>query len=315
MSDVVNNGTQGEDAEVISLSRLIDDLWSGKWTIVGFTVFAAIASIVVSLMIPNYYRSSMLLAPTENQSSGGIAALASQYSGFASFAGIDLSAGNSDQVALGLEVLQSRKFLTDFIERRKILVELIAGKGWDPESELLIIDSDIYDLGAEEWVRDVSPPLQMIPSSQEAVEAFGEILSVSRDKNTGFVTISVEFLSPTLARDWTRWLVEDVNEVMMTHDVQIAQETIEYLSEQIESTSLTGLQQVFFKLIEEQTKVIVLAEVTDEYLLRTIDPAVSPEKKSKPFRSLIVIIATFLGGFAGVLTHLIRLQLRPAGRR
>ena len=44
----------------------------------------------------------------------------------------------------------------------------------------------------------------------------------------------------------------------------------------------------------------MLAKVTDEYLLKTLDPAVAPEKKSKPKRSLIVILAAFVGLTLGV---------------
>ncbi|MDJ0757921.1 MAG: Wzz/FepE/Etk N-terminal domain-containing protein [Woeseiaceae bacterium] len=305
---------RGDNEDLISLRALSSDLWQGKWTILGVTSFFAITSIVVSLMIPNYYRSSVLLAPTERESSGGLAALASEYSGFASFAGLNIPSGNSDQVELGLEILKSRKFLASFIERRDLLVPLMAGKEWNFETNILEIDADIYNTETQEWVREVSPPYTVVPSSLEAVEAFEEILNVSRDKTTGFVTVSIEFLSPQLARDWVSWLIADLNKEMMTHDVRIAEETIDYLQKQVNSTSLTGLQQVFFKLIEEQTKVIVLSEVTDEYLLRTIDPAVVPEKKSRPFRSIIVIVSTFIGGFAGVLIHLLRLQLAPAKR-
>jgi LPS O-antigen subunit length determinant protein (WzzB/FepE family) len=48
-------------------------------------------------------------------------------------------------------------------------------------------------------------------------------------------------------------------------------------------------------LIEEQTKTIMFANVRDEYVLKTIDPALIPELKSGPKRALICIVGTLLG--------------------
>ena len=57
-------------------------------------------------------------------------------------------------------------------------------------------------------------------------------------------------------------------------------------------------------MIEEQTKTLMLAEVSDEYVFKTISPAkVSEEKaKPKPKRALIVM----LGGMLAVIIVLIR---------
>jgi hypothetical protein len=66
------------------------------------------------------------------------------------------------------------------------------------------------------------------------------------------------------------------------------------------------MQTVFYQLIEEQTKTIMLAEVSKEYVLKTIDPANAPEEKAKPKRALIVVLGTMLGGILSVLFVLIR---------
>ena len=50
----------------------------------------------------------------------------------------------------------------------------------------------------------------------------------------------------------------------------------------------------------------MLAEVRQEYVFKTIDPAVVPEEKSKPSRALICVLGVILGGIAGVAVVLIR---------
>ncbi|MGI9234480.1 MAG: Wzz/FepE/Etk N-terminal domain-containing protein [Woeseiaceae bacterium] len=281
----------------IDLRELFRILWAGKWLIVGITFAAMVIAVIVALMLPNIYRAETLLAPNDQQGTGGLPALAAQYGGLASLAGINIGGGPTNKTALGLEVLKSRKFVSEFVERHDILVPLMAAQGWDSETGELEIDPDDYDLATGKWVRHVSPPKKAIPSSQEAYERFLEILTVSQAKNSGFVTVAVEHKSPTIAKQWVDWLVDDLNLSIMSQDVAEAEQAIEYLNKQIESTSLADLQSVFFSLIEEQTKTVMLAKVTDEYLLKTLDPAVVPEKKSRPRRSLIVVLSGLLGSF------------------
>ena len=59
-------------------------------------------------------------------------------------------------------------------------------------------------------------------------------------------------------------------------------------------------------MIEEQAKVIMLAEVREEYVFKTIDPAIIPELKFKPKRALVCLLITFLGGVLSVLIVLVR---------
>lgn len=294
----------------IDLRELFRVLWAGKWLISGITFVAAVISLVVALMLPNIYRAEALLAPNQNEGAGGLGALAAQYGGLASLAGIDLGAGKTDKTALGLEVLKSRKFVSDFVRRHDLLVPLIAAEGWDAATGELKIDPDDYDVDKKKWVRTVSAPKKTIPSVQEAYEEFTDIFSVSQDKKSGFVTVAVEHYSPTVAKQWVDWLVEDINSEIMSQDVEEAEQAIEYLNKQIASTSLAELQNVFFRLIEEQTKTVMLAKISNEYLLKTLDPAVVPEKKDKPKRALIAVLGTLLGGFLGVVIVLVRSSVR-----
>jgi len=290
----------------IDLRHLVRVLWGGKWLIGAITFVVAVIAIIVALLLQDIYRADALLAPNDEEGAGALSALAAQYGGLASLAGIDIGGDSSDKTATGLEVLKSRKFIADFIDRHDILIPLIAVDKWDSETGELLIDPDIYDESSKKWVREVSHPKKTIPSSQEAYEVFMDALTVSQDNKTGFIRLAVEHYSPLIAKQWLDWLIEDINSMIMREDVTEAQQTIDYLNQQISNTSLTELRQIFFNLIEEQTKTIILAAVTDEYLLKTLDPPVIPEEKARPIRSLIVIVATLFGGFLGVIIVLIR---------
>jgi len=292
--------------EGIDLRELLRILWASKWVIGGITIAATVTAVIVVLVLPNIYRAEALLAPNQEQGAGGLSALTAQYGGLASLAGINLEGGFSDKTDVGLEILKSRKFISNFIQRHEILVPLMAAKGWDFDTGELKIDSGIYDVSAKKWVRKVRPPRKTIPSLQEAYKEFSEeIFSVTQDKITGFVTLSVEHYSPAIAKQWVDWLVQDINATVMRQEVDEAEQAIEYLNQQIMVTSLAELQNVFFRLIEEQTKTVMLANISKEYLLKTLDPAVAPEKKAKPMRVLIVLLSAILSGFLTLLVVLI----------
>lgn len=290
----------------IDLSELWTLIWKSKWIVVVTTFVFAIVAVVYALSLPNIYKSEALLASVEDNSGGGLGRLAGQFGGLASLAGVNLGGGGSDKTTLAIEVLQSRKFITKFIQTHDLLVPLMAAKGWDRSRDELIINSNTYDVGSRKWLRDPAPPRKAEPSLQEAYEKFVELFVVSQDKNTSFVSISVEFYSPFFAKLWVDWLVEDINEEIKVRDVADAKKSIRYLTGQLEKTSIADMQAIFYELIEEQSKTVMFAAVRDEYVFKTIDEAISPELKVKPKRALICILGVFLGGALGLAIVFVR---------
>jgi uncharacterized protein involved in exopolysaccharide biosynthesis len=282
-------------------------IWSKKITILSVSFLFAVGSIFFALSKPNIYRASAILAPTTSEGgTGGLAGLASQFGGLASMAGLNLTGGAVDKTALAIEIIRSRSFIEKFIAKHDLLLPLMAAKNWDMQSDTLVLDTDIYDKKNQKWVRQVKAPKKLIPSYWEAYKRFLEILTVSQNEKTSMVSIAIEFYSPTLARQWLSWLVADINKYMGAQDKQDAQASIDYLNKQLETINSSNMETVFYQLIEEQSKNMMLAHVKDEYVLKTIDPAQVPEEKSKPKRALIVILGTLLGTFLSIVIVIIR---------
>lgn len=289
----------------IDLRELFAVLWAGRIKILAVTALAALLSVVVAISLPNIYRAEALLASSADDSSGGLSALAGQLGGLASLAGVSLGGGESNRTEIGLEVLQSRQFFAHFVAKRDVLVALMAADKWKPSSGQLLIDDDLYSRAEQKWVRDVAPPRTAKPSLQEAHKAFLESFSVSQDKKSGLVTIAVEHLSPIVAQQWVSWLIDDINSTMREQDISEAERSITYLQEQVRQTNIADLQAVFFGLIQKQTERVMLAKVRDQYLFKTLDPAVVPELKAKPKRALICVLGTLLGGMLALLWVLV----------
>lgn len=295
-----------EDDE-IDLAELWHAIWSGKLLILIISAVFAISSVLYAINQPNIYKATTLLAPTSDQGgASGLAKMAGQFGGLASLAGINLGGGGTDKTGLALEVLKSRVFLESFIDKHQLLVPLMAAKNWDLNSNTLIINNDVYNETTKTWVREVKAPKKPEPSPWQAYKAFKDILSITTDKESGMIILAIEHYSPEIATQWLKWLVNDINSTMREQDKIEAQNSIDYLTKKLQETQLSDMQTVFYQLIEEQTKTIMLAEVSKEYVLKTIDPANAPEEKAKPKRALIVVLGTMLGGILSVLIVLIR---------
>lgn len=287
------------------IKRLLSDLWAGKITIFFTTLAASVIAIFFALSMPNIYRSKALLAPI-SADSAAMSGIASKFGGLASLAGVSLPSGGPDKSLIGIEIIKSRLFFSQFVNRHPVMVDLMASEGWDEIKNEVLIDASIYDKLEGQWVREVVWPKNSEPSIQEAHLVFSQLLSITQDDETGFVQIAVEHQSPYVAKNWVEWLVDDINMTIRQQDVEQAQRSIDYLTKQVQSTQIADLKEGFFELIQSQMETIMLANASSEYLFRTLDPAVVPELKVRPKRALICVLGFLLGIGLGLLLVIMR---------
>ena len=299
--------TQSADDE-IDLKELWNVIWQGKWEIIAISFVFTLASVFYALSLPNIYKSEALLMPNSQESKGGgMGGLAGQFGGLASLAGINLGGGGTDKTGYALEVLKSREFLYKFIEDNNLKVAIMATKGWIRESNRLTYNQDVYDINTNKWLRKANAPFKSEPSLQETYEKFlVENIEVFRDEESGMVSIAVRHYSPYIAQKLVEKLILAINKRLKQHDMREAQKSIRYFEEELQTTTLTGTQTMFYKLIEQQQQTLMLTKVRDDYVFKVIDSAFVPERKSAPSRALICILGLILGAILGMLVSLIR---------
>lgn len=302
-----NQNTPVYDDE-INLKELFSVLWAGKKLIIAITGVFAIISVFYALSIPNQYKASALLVPAQQQS-GGLSGALGDLGGLAALAGVSIGGGESGEAQIAQEVIVSWGFIEKFLQQNDLAVEVFAVDSWDSKNNQLIINDNLYDTETQRWVRNPPVGKTANPTSWELYERFIEDISISADKKTGLITLSVEYFSPYLAKQWVDQLIVAINQHMQQRKLQMVNSNIEYLEAQIAKSPLAEMREVFYTIIEEQIKGKMLAEASPEYAFVTVSPAMIPEKKSKPRRALICILAVLFGGMLSVALVLIRYWL------
>ena len=303
MQNDVQNDTQYDDE--IDLRELFMVLWAGKIKIIAITALFAIASVIYALSVPNQYKATALLAPAQS-SGGGLSGALGQLGGLASLAGVSIGGGESSEAQIAQEIMKSWNFIESFIADNDLAVEVFAAEGWSKGSNELHIDDELYDAETKSWsVKNDTTGEVGPPSSWKLFKKFSEQLAVSEDKKSGLVSVSIEYYSPQIAKQWLDMYVSAVNAHMQQRKVAKVTNNINYLQAQIEKTSIAEMREVFYTIIEEQTKNKMVAEASPEYAFVAVSPSMVPEEKSQPKRALICILGTLLGGMLSVLLVLI----------
>ena len=303
MQNNIQNDSQYDDE--IDLRELFGALWAGSRKIIAITAVFAFVSVIYALSVSNQYKATVLLAPAQSDSSDLSGALG-QLGGLASLAGVDIGSGDSSEAQMAQEIMKSWSFIDVFIAENNISVEVYAAEGWSRGSNELQIDDDIYDAETKTWLvendntGEVGPP-----SSWVLFQAFSERLVVSENKKSGLVSVSIEYYSPQIAKQWLDMYVAAINAHMQQRQMEKVTNNINYLQAQIENTSIAEMREVFYTIIAEQTKNKMLAEASPEYAFVAVSPSMVPEEKSQPERAFICIIGTLLGGILSVLLVLV----------
>lgn len=286
----------------IDLSEVFNVLWDKIFYVGAITSIFSLVSIIVALMMPNIYQSKATLMAVEQS---GMSGMVGKYSGMASLAGISLESKSDSKDQEAIARIKSFEFFSNNFLPNIKLENLMAVKKWTQASNTLTYDKSDFNSESRQWVRKAKPPRSKIPTSQEAFEEFIEIMSVSKDKKTLLVTLSVKHKSPFIAQQWVEILIDQIDQVMRDQDRRTATKSIEYLNSIAPTVNYEDIKKALSALQQEQMKRLMMVEANDNYIFKVLDSPIAPELKSQPKRSLIVILGTILGMMLSALGVLV----------
>jgi len=228
------------------------------------------------------YRATAVLIPVsaERSSMAGSASstLGQLGGGLATLAGLNVGTLDPEtEEAMG--VLRARQFTEKFIVDQNLLPQLYASK-WDPR--------------ANTW----KTGLRSIPTVGRAFKYFNKsIRTVIQDNKTGLISVQVDWRNREAAAAWANELVRRVNAEMRKRAVSNADASIAFLEKELMNTSVVEVREAINRLIETQEKQKMIANVTEEYAFRVVDPAIAPDADDpvRPPKLLLFIAGPIVG--------------------
>jgi len=277
--------TDEAESGAISIFDLGEVLWRARLWVLGSAAIFAIAAIAYSLLATEWYRAEVLLIPNESQSSQSLGSQLPGLGGLANLAGINVQGRDATEA---LAVLRSRQFTRSFIEDKELL-PVFFSEEWNSDSG--------------EW--NATNPQEQ-PDLRDGVKYFQEnVREVSEDSRSGLVTLSISWTDADLAAEWAMELVSRLNATMRMRALEDAERNITYLQSQLESTNIGALRDAVARLLESELQKVMLARGEEEFAFRIVDPAKTPKLRYWPKRSLIVILATVIGGLLASIAALV----------
>jgi len=266
----------------IDLWELWETIWSGRWLIIAITGVFTLGGVTYALLAQEWYKADVVLAPADKKGSGSAL---SQFGGLASLAGISLpGAGEGEPVA----VLKSKDFARSFIADLNLMPVLLEGA----------------DFGDKK------------PDIRDAVRVFDTgVRTVTEDKKSGLVTLSVRWKDPDTAAEWANVLVKRLNDRLRTQAQEESERNVAYLQREIAATSVVSLQQSMGRVLEGEMQKLMLARGNEEFAFKVIDRATPPKQREAPKRTLIALVSMLAGGFLGILVVFLRKAIANRPKR
>ena len=294
-NQTINPAMQEEDE--ISLIDLLIVLAKHKAMILSVTILAALLAIGGALLMPDIYTgTARIMSPKHEQSSAS--AMLGQLGGLAGLAGGAAGIKNPDDLYIAM--FKSRTLMEKIVNR--------------------------FDLQRLYEQKTLTDTLKKLESNST--------FTAGKD---GVITVEVSDRDPKRAADMANAFIEELGKMMQNFALTDASQKRVFFEQQmkqardkltdaelrLDKTPNTILkymdavrnvkyQESVWEILAKQFEMAKLDEAKDFPLIQVLDQATTPEKKSKPKRSLIVMLVTLVAFFIAVLWAFIRESLLRA---
>ena len=288
----------GDYLDLFKVTRVLRRRWL---YILIFGIAGSGLGFAYAITIPDKYVATTVVAPKASAQPNSL--LGGSLGQLGNLVGISVGSGGSSQSNYKKALFKATSF--DFFRHQffeLIAPELLAANSYDKLTGRLSYDEDLKlailrGIEQEEDLADVV-------SLQAAHATFLSQLQIDEDPSSGLIKFSITHISPRVARDWSRSIVFEVDKAIRLESSESAKSAIAYLEGEAEKNKILSVQKVIADLLEEEFKVLALANASAEYAFEILELAYEPEIKAEPNRASLTILGFFAAAFtfcAGIL--------------
>ncbi len=293
----------------IDLREIFFILWQRKITVFYLTIASTFLFLIYSLSLPNLYTSKAIVEIVDSQdNSSTLSSLSNQFGGLASLAGINLGASQSGGKSFWvIERIKSKDFSERISNLPGMKEGLFAVDRYDQVSKNLIYNEDVF-LDSK-WVKDNEGKTKK-PTSLDFYDQMQGGLLIQKNTETGFIEMSFTHQSPIFASNFLETIINEINDQTRAEEKKAAQDSLNYLKSTLATTSVQEIKNSLSVLIENQTRALMLADISEFYIVKPIDPPFIPENKSMPSRSVISVMGLLFGLLFGASFVILKFYYR-----
>ncbi len=275
------------EEDEIDLRELWQTILRGKKIILALVVVVLSLTVVYALKLPNVYKSEMILIPTAKDSGPSLGGLG----GLAAMAGVSIGGGGSmtPDVAFN-SLLNNYEFMSKFVLKNKIL-EHYSAEDADKNYVFALGIRGVYDFFKSS--PDAAEVKNQADEVFSVVKKVRSSFSIASDKKTALITISYMDSDRTYPPKVINAFLKDASKYLVDNNLRIINNKLHYFQKEMQKVDGFELRKSLSVMISKilQDKVMMQSKVYYQCDVLT-EPSVAYIKdKSKPKRSLIVIVA------------------------
>ena len=256
--------------DYIDIADIFQKLISQKKVIIILTSITLMLGLFLSYLISPVYQSTVIVSPVEERQNSGMLSSLGALSQSFGLSGIT----NSSEDKTALAILKAKPFTNELFNDDDLLKMLFKSR-WNQKEN--------------KWIDGIRP------SDIEINSRFTLSLRIVQNPNTNTINISVNNEDPVYAAKIANKSIEELNNYMRKKAIRESEDSQKYLNDTLSMTTIMDVKNVIYKLIEEQIKKSMLANVRKEYIFRVIDYASIPSSPIKPNRTFILFISALFG--------------------
>ena len=353
----MDNDNQTPESDEIDLMELLQNAWKGRVIAIKMSAVFTLFGILYALSMPNLYMATTTFIP-KGQGSGLVGG---NLNGLASLAGINLNmSGDNSEISPSLYpmLIKSNPFIETLLKvkvpKDGILIKLQNYLIESNSTPSVLKNLKKYTIGLPSLIKtslsnennniavlDSIGIIKKLTLKEERIyKSAKELITLSINKNEGFVTLSVSLDNPEVAAiialnaqnllqnevidfkiknarkllTFTEGLYKRKKVIFEALQDELAafQDQNQNISSRLFQNKLSRLQAEFTiarSVNEELAKRVEQARIQvskDTPTFTVIEPVIIPNQRTSPKRTIIVLVFSFLGFFLGLGYTLIK---------
>jgi uncharacterized protein involved in exopolysaccharide biosynthesis len=259
--------TQTETYEdEINLLDYLRVIFKHKKLICYVIAIVVVATSIFSLLVTTIYEAKAVIAPAaKNGEPSGAGLLAAQFG---------ISAPASSNMSEIVNLLKSNVLKEEVIKKHNLLPIFFREGSLKGKSESQKI-----------W---------------KGVRYLQNTLKINPNQKDNSIQVSMQFKDPKIAADIVNYTLLELTDHMSNEARRVADTNKKYLESQIDKTTDPFIRTKIYTLIAQQIETAMMAEVKENFAFKILDPPRVPDKKIKPKRTQMLIIAFLVSLFLGI---------------